>query len=231
MDQPLASCRLGPPGPLHQGRVGGRRQLARALHAPLGPRVGLPAQHVQRQRRRRRRSGSGGHGPNLAPRRTFTDRIVAVRVLVAIATRSGSLTSRAGRRRRSVPAGPATDVRVLPVGRLGRGFLAAYADLRDGGRRGGVWTGTTWPPPPGRAAGTVALEVTGPVSPEALPLQATSRPLGEALARALDEHRPDSAGRRPERAVGARRRRRPAGRRWGRTRTSRWTPASNRSAG
>jgi len=79
---------------------------------------------------------------------------------------------------------------VLPVGDSGNGFLTAYADLREAAVEAaldGEYLVST-----ARTAQDVALEVAGPVSPDALPLQATSRPLGEALARALDEHRPET---------------------------------------
>ena len=111
-----------------------------------------------------------------------------VRVLVASDT-IGPLTSRqAGEAIGSGWAG--ADVRVLPVGESGNGFVAAYADLQDAAVEAaldGEYLVTT-----ARTAPEVALEVTGPVLPEALPLQATSRPLGEALARLLDEDRPES---------------------------------------
>lgn len=110
-----------------------------------------------------------------------------MRVLVASDT-VGALTSRqAGEAIGSGWAG--ADVRVLPVGESGRGFLAAYADLLEApveaALDGDYLVNTA------RSGAEVALEVTGPVSPDALLLQATSRPLGEGLARALDEHRPD----------------------------------------
>lgn len=110
-----------------------------------------------------------------------------MRVLVASDT-VGALTSRqAGE---AIGAGwSGADVRVLPVGDSGAGFLAAYADLLEGAVEaaldGDYLVNTA------RGGQQVAVEVTGPVSPDALPLQATSRPLGEALARALDEHRPE----------------------------------------
>jgi glycerate kinase len=101
----------------------------------------------------------------------------------------GTLTSRqAGE---AIASGWAeADVGVLPVGDSGQGFLAAYADLQEAAIEaamdGDYLVNTA------RSGAEVALEVTGPVSPDALPLQATSRPLGDALARALHEHRPDS---------------------------------------
>ena len=111
-----------------------------------------------------------------------------MRVLVASDT-VGVLTSRqAGEAIGSGWAG--ADVRVLPVGDSGHGFLTAYADLQEAAVEAaldGEYLATT-----ARTAREVTLEVTGPVSPEAMPLQATSRPLGDALARALDEHRPDT---------------------------------------
>jgi glycerate kinase len=111
-----------------------------------------------------------------------------VRVLVASDT-VGTLTSRqAGEAIGSGWVG--ADVRVLPVGDSGQGFLTAYADLREAAIEaaldGDYLVNTA------RSGNEVALDVTGPVSPEALPLLATSRPLGEAMARALDEHRPQS---------------------------------------
>ena len=85
-----------------------------------------------------------------------------MRVLVASDT-VGVLTSRqAGEAIGSGWAG--ADVRVLPVGDSGHGFLTAYADLQEAAVEAaldGEYLVTT-----ARTAREVTLEVTGPVSPE-----------------------------------------------------------------
>ena len=111
-----------------------------------------------------------------------------MRVLVASDTVGTLSSQQAGEAIGSGWAG--ADVQVLPVGDSGSGFLPAYADLQEAAIEAaldGEYLVNT-----ARSGDEVALEVTGPVSPEAVPVQATSRPLGEALARALDEHRPES---------------------------------------
>ena len=106
-----------------------------------------------------------------------------VRVLVASDT-IGPLTSReAGEAIGSGWAG--ADVRVLPVGESGGGFLAAYADVLatpiDAAVEGDhlVTTAVT--------GGVAALQLSGPAAAGALPVMASSGPLGAALARLLED--------------------------------------------
>ena len=104
-----------------------------------------------------------------------------MRVLVASDT-VGALTSRqAGEAIGSGWSG--ADVRVLPVGDSGTGFLAAYADLIgapvDGAVEGTHLVSTAV------AGGVAVLHLSGPAA-EALPLTASSHPLGAALARLLE---------------------------------------------
>ena len=47
-EEPIAQCRLRPPGPLHECRVGGWRQVAWTFDSPLGSRVGFPPEDEQR---------------------------------------------------------------------------------------------------------------------------------------------------------------------------------------
>ena len=49
-EQTVAQGSLGSPGPLHEGWIGGRRQVAGTLDATLGSRVGLPPENEQRER-------------------------------------------------------------------------------------------------------------------------------------------------------------------------------------
>jgi glycerate 2-kinase len=105
-----------------------------------------------------------------------------MRVLVASDT-VGALTSRqAGEAIGSGWSG--ADVRVLPIGDSGTGFLAAYADLIgapvDGAVEGSHLVSTA-------VAGDVAVvHLSGPPAEGALPLTATSGPLGAALVRLLE---------------------------------------------
>lgn len=105
-----------------------------------------------------------------------------MRVLVASDT-VGALTSRqAGEAIGSGWSG--ADVRVLPVGESGRSFVAAYADLLGAPVDVAVEAGhlvTT-----AVAGDRAALHLSGPAVAGALPLRATSRPLGTALSRILE---------------------------------------------
>ena len=128
-------------------------------------------------------------------------------------TSVGSLSSsQAGR---AIASGwPTADVRVLPVGDSGVGFAQAYADLLDANLEvavdGDVLATTA------SAGGTVLTQVSVPAGGSGLPLTASSRSLGEVLATILRRAAAGPAGSGPERAAGARRRRRPAGRAGGR---------------
>jgi hypothetical protein len=48
-EDPVAERGLGPPGALHQRRVGGGRQLARAVDTALTVRIGPPAEDEERK--------------------------------------------------------------------------------------------------------------------------------------------------------------------------------------
>jgi glycerate 2-kinase len=105
-----------------------------------------------------------------------------VRVLVASDT-VGALTSRqAGDAIGSGWSG--ADVRVLPIGDSGTSFLAAYADLLgatvDGAVEAGHLVSTA------TVDRVAALQVSGPVAETGLPVTASSRPLGAALAEMLE---------------------------------------------
>jgi glycerate kinase len=109
-----------------------------------------------------------------------------VRVLVA-SDSIGSLTSsEAGH---AIASGWSTaDVRVLPVGDSGTGFVRAYADLLDAEVEaavdGDVVVTTA------AAGGTVLTQVLRPDGGHGLALTASSRPLGEVLAGILPDQRP-----------------------------------------
>jgi len=110
-----------------------------------------------------------------------------VRVLVA-SDAVGSLSSaQAGR---AIASGwPADDVRVLPVGDSGGGFVQAYADLLDADLEatvdGDVLAVTA------AADGTVLAQVSAPAGDSGLALTGSSGPLGGVLARSLRDQRPD----------------------------------------
>ena len=109
-----------------------------------------------------------------------------MRVLVA-SDGIGALTSaQAGAALASGWAG--ADVRVLPVGDSGHGFLTAYADLLGAEVEIAVEDG--YAVTSARADGDVVLQVSAPEGGDGLPLTASSRPLGSALARVLAS-RPD----------------------------------------
>jgi hypothetical protein len=75
-EQPVAQGRFGPPGPLDQGWIGRRRQIARTLDTTLGSRVGLLPENEQRQRRpgaERRGRGRARHATNVLTARAAPD--------------------------------------------------------------------------------------------------------------------------------------------------------------
>ena len=110
-----------------------------------------------------------------------------MRVLVA-SDGIGALTSaQAGAALASGWAG--ADVRVLSVGDSGHGFLTAYADLLGAEVEIAVEDG--YAVTSARADGDVVLQVSAPDGGDGLPLTASSRPLGAALARVLAGPRPD----------------------------------------
>ena len=142
-EQPLAQRGLGPPGSLDKSRVGGWRQIARTLDAPLGSRVGLPPENEERQRRSgpECRCGSGSHPTNvlsaccltaaslaMAPATPTRRRQASMRMLVATDA-MGALSSRQAGELIASGWRPTADVSVLPVGEAGGAFVAAYADL------------------------------------------------------------------------------------------------------
>ena len=99
----------------------------------------------------------------------------------------GALTSaQAGATLASGWAG--ADVRVLSVGDSGHGFLTAYADLL--GTEVEIAVEDGYAVTSARADGDVVLQVSAPEGGDGLPLTASSRPLGSALARVLAS-RPD----------------------------------------
>ena len=109
-----------------------------------------------------------------------------MRVLVA-SDGMGALTSaQAGAALASGWAG--ADVRVLPVGDSGRGFLTAYADLI--GAEVEIAVDDGYAVTSARADGDAVLQVTAPDGGDELPLTTSSRPLGSALARVLAGPRP-----------------------------------------
>ena len=146
-EEAIAQGGLSPPRSLHKGRVGGRRQIAGTLHAPLGSRVGLPPENEERQR---------CSGPECDVGVVVTAQITNVLQRVSRADADASLydgTRTPTRRRQarcgcwsqpipsarclrvrqvssSLPDGDrAAEVSVLPIGEAGGGFVAAYADL------------------------------------------------------------------------------------------------------
>jgi glycerate kinase len=109
-----------------------------------------------------------------------------MRVLVA-SDGIGALTSaQAGAALAAGWAG--NDVRVLPVGDSGRGFLTAYADLIGADVEIAVEDG--YAVASARADGDVVLQVSAPDGGDSLPLTASSRVLGSALTRVLAGSRP-----------------------------------------
>ena len=105
-----------------------------------------------------------------------------MRVLVASDT-VGTLTSRQAGDVIGSGWAPDNDVRVLPVGDSGHGFLTAYADLLQAPLAAAVdgdHLVTT-----AEADETAVLQVSGPAAGEDLPSHASSAPLGSAVARLL----------------------------------------------
>jgi len=105
-----------------------------------------------------------------------------VRVLVASDTVAALTSRQAGEAIGSGWSG--ADVRVLPVGDSGTGFLPAYADLLGAPVDAAVEAGylvTT-----AVVDDQAALHLSGPAAENGLPVTATSRPLGAALSRLLE---------------------------------------------
>ena len=110
-----------------------------------------------------------------------------MRVLVA-SDGIGALTSaQAGAALASGWAG--ADVRVLPVGDSGHGFLTAYADLLGAEVEIAVEDG--YAVTSARADGDVVLQVSAPQRRGRLPLTASSRPLGHGAGPDAGRPRPD----------------------------------------
>ncbi len=108
-------------------------------------------------------------------------------VMVASDTVGSLSSARAGAAIGSGWAG--ADVRVLPIGEAGEGFVLGYADLIGAEVEADVEHGCLV-----SHAGTaaeVAVQVAGSEGAGPLPLTATSEPLGKALARILAERRPE----------------------------------------
>jgi glycerate 2-kinase len=110
-----------------------------------------------------------------------------VRVLVA-SDSIGSLTSsQAGQ---AIASGwSAADVRVLPVGESGAGFVPAYADLLGAELEAAVDGDLLVTS--AAAGGTVLTRLSGPGDERALPVTASSWPLGDVLAGIVRDRRPD----------------------------------------
>ena len=115
------------------------------------------------------------------------ERVGSVRVLVASDTVGSLSSARAGAVIGSGWSGE--DVRVLPIGEAGAGFVTAYADLVGAELVTSVESGCLVSL--ARTATDAVIQVAGVESVAPLPLTATSRPIGSALARILAERRPD----------------------------------------
>lgn len=83
----------------------------------------------------------------------------------------------------------AADVRVLPLGDSGNGFVTAYADLLHAEVEIAVADG--YAVSSTRRGGMVVLEVATPEPGGPMPLASSSRPIGAALAQVLAEQRPE----------------------------------------
>src|SRR6478752_7983860 len=109
-----------------------------------------------------------------------------MRVLVATDALAGLSSLGAGR---LIGSGwPAGAVTVLPVGAAGAGFVEAFADLHGLTTRidaDGPWAATV------ATSDTVAaVQVSGPPGSDPIAYEASSRPLGSAVARLLVDQRP-----------------------------------------
>ena len=109
-----------------------------------------------------------------------------MRVLVATDALAGLSSLAAGR---AIGSGwPGGSVTVLPVGEAGAGFVEAFAELQGLTARiaaEGSWLAVT------AASATVgAVQVSGPPGPGGIAYEGSSRPLGDAVARLLAQHRP-----------------------------------------
>jgi glycerate 2-kinase len=110
-----------------------------------------------------------------------------VRILVATDA-IGALPSRQAGELIASGWRPSADVWVLPVGEAGGGFIPAYADLADvtisSERVDGLVVTT------GAASNIGLVRVLDSVRDTGIPIERTSRPLGQAIARVVRQHAP-----------------------------------------